>query len=65
MLGLALQGLASAHRRKAEGQLPRGWLMVIYVMLMVPIFSFITVALLAGWGLADFWRNMRITSLRV
>lgn len=64
MLGLALQGLAGAHRRKAEGRLPRGWLIVIYVMLMVPFFSFVTVALLAGWGLADFWRNMRNTSLQ-
>jgi hypothetical protein len=64
MLGLALQGLASAHRRKAEGQLQRGWLVAIYVMLIVPLFSFVTVALLAGWGLADFWRRMRITALR-
>ncbi|MGE0188859.1 MAG: hypothetical protein AB7F79_06405 [Steroidobacteraceae bacterium] len=64
MLGLALQGLASAHRRKVEGQLPRGWLVAIYVMMIVPLFSFVTVALLAGWGLADFWRRLRITSLR-
>jgi len=64
MLGLALQGLASAHRRKAEGRLPRGWLIVIYVMLMVPFFSFVTVALLAGWGLADVWRYMRNSGLQ-
>ena len=62
MMGLALQGLAAAHRRKAEGQLQRGWLVAIYVMLIVPLFSFITVALLAGWGLADFWRRMRMSA---
>lgn len=57
MLGLALQGLAAAHRRKANGQLQQGWLVAIYVLLIVPLFSFVTVALLAGWGLADFWRR--------
>jgi hypothetical protein len=62
MMGLALQGLAAAHRRKAEGHLQRGWLVAIYVMLIVPLFSFITVALLAGWGLADFWRRMRMSA---
>lgn len=64
MMGLALQGLAAAHRRKAEGHLQRGWLVAIYVMLIVPLFSFITVALLAGWGLADFWRRMRIGAVQ-
>ncbi|MGE0113713.1 MAG: hypothetical protein AB7T07_02335 [Steroidobacteraceae bacterium] len=64
MMGLALQGLAAAHRRKAEGGLQRGWLVAIYVMLIVPLFSFITVALLAGWGLADFWRRMRVGAAR-
>lgn len=64
MLGLALQGLAAAHRRKAEGHLQRGWLVAIYVMLIVPLFSFITVALLAGWGLADFWRRMSMNAAR-
>jgi len=63
VMGLALQGLATAHRRKAEGQLQRGWLVAIYVMLIVPLFSFVTVALLAGWGLADFWRRMRINAV--
>lgn len=60
MMGLALQGLAAAHRRKAAGQMQRGWLVAIYVMLIVPLFSFITVALLAGLGLADFWRRIRL-----
>jgi hypothetical protein len=49
MMGLALQGLAAAHRRKAEGQIQRGWLVASYG-LIVPLFSFIT-ALLAGLGL--------------
>jgi hypothetical protein len=57
MLGLALQGLAAAHRRKAEGHLKHGWLVAIYVLLIVPLFSFVTVALLAGLGLADFWKR--------
>ncbi len=65
MMGLALQGLAAAHRRKAEGQMQRGWLVAIYVMLIVPLFSFITVALLAGLGLADFWRRMRMGAVRL
>jgi hypothetical protein len=62
MLGLALQGLAAVHRRKAEGQLQRGWLVAIYVMLIVPLFSFVTVVVLAGCGLADFWRRLRISA---
>jgi hypothetical protein len=57
MLGLALQGLAAAHRYKAEGHLKHGWLVAIYVLLIVPLFSFVTVALLAGLGLADFWKR--------
>ncbi len=57
MLALALQGLAAAHRRKAQGQLQHGWLVAIYVLLIVPLFSFVTVAILAGWGLADFWKR--------
>ncbi len=65
IMGLALQGLAAAHRRKAEGQMQRGWLVAIYVMLIVPLFSFITVALLAGVGLADFWRRMRMGAVRL
>lgn len=64
VMGLALQGLAAAHRRKAEGQIQRGWLVAIYVMLIVPLFSFITVALLAGLGLMDFWRRMRMGAVQ-
>lgn len=65
MLGLALQGLATLHRRKAQGRLQQGWLVAIYVMLIVPLFSFITVALLAGCGLADFWRRLRMDAAQV
>lgn len=65
MLGLALQGLATLHRRKAQGRLQQGWLVAIYVMLIVPLFSFITVALLAGCGLADFWRRLRMSAAQV
>jgi len=57
MLALALQGLAAAHRQKQQGRLQHGWLVAIYVLLIVPLFSFVTLALLAGWGLADFWKR--------
>lgn len=59
MTALAFQGLAAAHRQKATGHLKRGWLVAIYVFLIMPLFSFITVSLLAGWGLADNWRRLR------
>lgn len=62
MLGLALQGLATMHRCKAQGRLQRGWLVATYVMLIVPLFSFITVAVLAGCGLMDFWRRLRMST---
>ena len=65
MMGLAFQGLATAHRYKAKGRLQRGWLVAIYVMLVVPVFSFVTVALLAVLGSADFWRRMRIGAVRL
>ena len=65
LLGLTLQGLAAAHRSKAEGWLPVGWLRVIYVLLLLPLISDITVLFLAGWGFAVFWRRMRSTGLRV
>lgn len=55
---LAFQGLAAAHRQKAAGRMRRSWLVAIYVCLITPL-SFITVSLLAGWGLADNWRRMR------
>lgn len=58
IMALALQGLATAHRAKAEGYLQRGWLVAIYVLLIVPLSMFITVAVLAVWGLADHWRRM-------
>lgn len=61
---LALQGLATVHRYKAEGRLQRGWLIATYVLLIVPVFSFVTVVLLAGMGLADFWRRMRLDAMR-
>lgn len=56
---LAFQGLAAAHRQKANGRMKRSWLVAIYLCLIMPLFSFITVSLLAGWGLADNWRRMR------
>ena len=65
VLGLALLGLAGAHRRKAQGRFTGGWLVLIYVMLLLPFFSFVTVALLAGLGLADFWKNTRSADLHV
>lgn len=55
----AFQGLAAAHRRRASGRLGRGWLAAIYVLLVVPVSSFLMAALLAGWGFVDNWRRAR------
>jgi hypothetical protein len=62
VMALALQGLAVAHRRKAEGRLRRGWLVTIYVLLVATLSSSVTVALLAVWGLVDFWRRKRMSA---
>jgi len=62
VMGLALQGLAVAHRRKAEGRLRQGWLVTIYVLLVATLSSSVTVAVLAVWGLVDFWRRMRVSA---
>ena len=40
---LAFQGLAAAHRSKAGGRLNRGWLAAIYVLLIVPLSTSVTV----------------------
>jgi hypothetical protein len=57
---LSLQGLAAAHRSKAGGRLNRGWLAAIYVLLIVPISTSITVVALAIWGFADNWLRPRL-----
>jgi hypothetical protein len=62
VMGLALLGLAVAHRRKAEGRLRQGWLVTIYVLLVATLSSSVTVTLLAVWGLVDFWRRKRISA---
>lgn len=56
---LAYQGLAAAHRRKAAGNLGQGGLVAIYVFLIVPLSAFIMVTLLAAWGAADNWRQLK------
>ena len=56
---LSFQGLAAAHRSKARGRLNRGWLAAIYVLLIVPISTSITVVVLAIWGFADNWLRPR------
>lgn len=56
---LVFQGLAAAHRSKARGSLNRGWLAAIYVLLIVPISTSITVFALALWGFADNWLRPR------
>lgn len=56
---LAFQGLAAAHRSKARGWLNRGWLAAIYVLLIVPLSTSITVVVLAIWGFADNWVRPR------
>lgn len=52
---LAFQGLAAAHRSKAVGRLDRGWLVTIYVLLIVLPVTSIVVIMLAIWGFADNW----------
>ncbi len=56
---LAYQGLAAAHRRKASSQMGQGALVAIYVFLLVPLSAFIMVTLLAAWGAADNWRQLK------
>jgi hypothetical protein len=52
---LSLQGLAAAHRSRARGNLNRGWLAAIYVLLIVPLSTAVTIVALAIWGFADNW----------
>jgi hypothetical protein len=60
---LSFQGLAAAHRSKAGGRLNRGWLAAIYVLLIVPISTSITVVVLAIWGFADNWLRPRAQAI--
>ena len=55
LVALSFQGLAAAHRSKAGGRLNRGWLAAIYVLLIVPLSTSVTVLVLAMWGFADNW----------
>ncbi|MBC7982706.1 MAG: hypothetical protein H7Y02_02520 [Candidatus Obscuribacterales bacterium] len=57
LMALALQGLAAIHTLKAAGRIGRGWLIAVYVLLV--IFNFVTVIALAGWGMADNWQRTR------
>ena len=59
---LAFQGLAAAHRSKAVGRLDRGWLVAIYVLLIVLPVTSIVVLMLAIWGFADNWLRPRTRS---
>jgi hypothetical protein len=52
---LTFQGLAAAHRSKAIGRMDRGWLVAIYVLLIVLPVGSIVVFMLAIWGFADNW----------
>jgi hypothetical protein len=55
LAGLSFQGLAAAHRGKAVGRLSQGWLAAIYVLLLMPLSTSITVFVLAVWGFTDNW----------
>lgn len=59
LAALAFQGLAAAHRSKAVGRLDRGWLVAIYVLLIVLPVTSIVVFMLALWGFADNWLRPR------
>jgi len=58
-VALAFQGLAAAHRSRAGGRLNRGWLAAIYLLLVVPLSSMLTMFVLAVWGFADNWLRPR------
>jgi len=57
--GLTFQGLAAAHRSKASGRLNRGWLAAIYVLLLMPLSTSVTLFVLAIWGFVDNWLRPR------
>jgi len=57
--GLSFQGLAAAHRGKATGRLNRGWLAAIYVLLLMPLSTSVTLFVLAIWGFVDNWLRPR------
>jgi hypothetical protein len=58
---LSCLGLSAAHERVALGRLGRGWLVAIYVLLILPWGGamLLAIAWLAAWGLADNWRKSR------
>lgn len=58
-VALAFQGLAAAHRSRAGGRLNRGWLAAIYLLLIVPLSTTVTMFVLAIWGFADNWLRPR------
>lgn len=58
-VALAFQGLGAAHRSRAGGRLNRGWLAAIYLLLVVPLSSMLTMFVLAVWGFADNWLRPR------
>jgi hypothetical protein len=62
-VALAFQGLAAAHRSRAVGRLGRGWLVAIYVLLIVLPVTSIVVFVLAIWGFADNWLRPRPQSV--
>lgn len=63
-MALTFQGLAAAHRSRAGGRLKLGWLAAIYVLLIVPLSSVVTMFVLGGWGFIDNWlRPSRPASL--
>jgi hypothetical protein len=64
LMALTFQGLAAAHRSRAGGRLKLGWLAAIYVLLIVPLSSVVTMFVLGGWGFIDNWlRPSRPASL--
>lgn len=57
---LTFQGLAAAHRSKARGSLSQGWLAAIYVVLIMPLSTWIAVIVLAIWGFVDNWLRPQV-----
>jgi hypothetical protein len=59
LMALTFQGLAAAHRSRAGGRLKLAWLAAIYVLLIVPLSSVLTMFVLASWGFAHNWLRPR------
>lgn len=59
LAGWLIQGLALTHALVGAKDAGRGWLTVIYVLLLLPITMLHAITMLAAAGLADAWFDFR------